>query len=192
MLRTTYDWILRVSAHRHAVPMLGIISFLESSIFPIPPDTLLIPMCVSNRERAYTYATICTICSVAGAYLGYFIGYTLYESVGLSIIHFYGLEQDFERLTKQYNDWGYILIIGAGLTPFPYKIITISSGVFGFALIPFTLASLFARGLRFYGSAQLIKQFGAPMQKWLEQNLGLATILFFFLLVGGAFILKYL
>lgn len=192
MLRALYDWILKASAHRHATPLLGVISFLESSVFPIPPDTLLIPMCMSHKERAYTYATICTLASVAGAFLGYFIGYTLYESFGLGIIGFYGLEKDFEKLTKLYNEWGYILVIGAGLTPFPYKVITISSGVFGFALIPFTLASLFARGLRFYGSAQLIKQFGIPMQMWLERNLGLATTLFFLVLVGGTFILKYL
>ncbi len=135
LIRSLYDWTLRLAAHKHATWWLAIVSFVESSVFPIPPDVVLIPMCIAERDKAFRYATICTASSVVGGMLGYFIGHSLYETVGLRIIEFYGMAEKFNVLQAKYAVWGGWIIFAKGMTPIPYKIITILSGVLHLPLL---------------------------------------------------------
>jgi membrane protein YqaA with SNARE-associated domain len=191
LIRKIYDWTLRISAHRHATWGLAGVSFVESSFFPIPPDVILIPMCISNRSKAFWYATICTLASVAGGLLGYGIGYFLYESIGSSIIEFYGMGGKFSELQSRYAEWGGWIIFAKGLTPFPYKVITILSGVLSLSIPVFIVASILSRSLRFFLVAALIWKYGAPIQSFIERRLGLVTLLFLVLLIGGFALLRY-
>jgi len=192
VLRRTYDWTMRLAAHRHAGRALAAVSFIESSVFPVPPDALLIPMCLANRQKAWTYALICTIASVAGGLFGYAIGYYLFELVGEPVLNFYGYLDRFETFVDSYNAYGWWIVFGAGLTPFPYKLITIASGVTQLDLVTFTVASVVARGGRFFLVAAALWYFGPPIREVLERRLGLITALFFALLLGGFVAVRYL
>ena len=151
MLRKLYDTTMALAATRHAEKGLASVSFIESSVFPIPPDVLLIPMVLAERAKWLRLALICTVASVLGAFLGYAIGAFLYESVGKSVLAFYGKEDAFARLRGWYNSsWGAWAILFAAITPFPYKVLTIFSGVTGFNLIAFAAVSVVGRGLRFF------------------------------------------
>jgi len=185
LLRRLYDWTLRVAAHKHASWGLAGVSFVESSIFPIPPDAVLIPMCIAERKKAFRYAAICTAASVLGGLLGYAIGYFLYESLGKSIIHFYGMDTKFDMLKAKYDEWGGWIIFAKGMTPIPYKLITITSGVLKLNLATFIIASIFSRAIRFYLVAALIWRYGAPVQKFIEKRLMLVTVAFLALIIGG-------
>ncbi len=185
MLRRTYDRTMRLAAHRHARAALAAVSFAESSVFPVPPDILLIPMVLADRRRAWELAAVCTAASVAGALAGYAIGHFLFSSVGQPVLAFYGLESEFGRFRDAYNAWGAWIVAGAGLTPFPYKVVTIASGVTGLDLMTFVVASLISRGLRFFLVAGLMWYAGPPIRAFVERRLGLATTLFFVLLLGG-------
>ena len=180
-----------LAARKDAPRALAFISFIESSVFPIPPDILLIPMVLANRERAFRFALICTVASVLGGMLGYAIGFYLYEGVGKLILDFYGYAEKFTEFQGMYNDWGAWIVFIAGLTPFPYKVITIASGVTQLDILVFVIASVAARGLRFYIVAGLLFWFGPPIKDFIEKYLGLLTILFCVLLVGGFVLLKY-
>ena len=180
------------AAAPYALWMLGLIAFAESSVFPIPPDVLLIPMVLAMRERAWLIAGVCTIASVAGGFLGYAIGALLFEAVGRPILEFYGYVEQFAEFRARYNEWGAWIVFFAGLTPFPYKVITIASGVTGLDLATFTIASILARGLRFFFVAGLLWWFGAPIKRFIDHNLGWLTILFFVLLLGGFLVLRLL
>ena len=190
-IRAIYDWTLRLAAHRRATWGLAGISFIESSVFPIPPDVVLIPMCLANRSRAFFYATICTAASVLGGVFGYAIGFFLFETLGRAILEFYGMFEKFDLFQKRYNDWGGWIVFGAGLTPFPYKVITIASGVTKMNLLVFIVASVIGRAARFFLVAALIWKFGAPIKTFIEKYMGILTILFFALLIGGFIALKY-
>jgi len=183
---------MRLAAHRHAGRALAAVSFIESSVFPVPPDALLIPMCLANRQKAWTYALICTIASVAGGLFGYAIGYYLFELVGEPVLNFYGYLDRFETFVDSYNAYGWWIVFGAGLTPFPYKLITIASGVTQLDLVTFTVASVVARGGRFFLVAAALWYFGPPIREVLERRLGLITALFFALLLGGFVAVRYL
>lgn len=191
MLRRLYDWTMKLAGHRHGGWILGIISFIESSFFPIPTDVLLIPMALSNRARALVYATIATVTSVAGGMFGYAIGYFLFESVGQPLLEFYGYGDKFTEFAARYNDWGAWIVFIAGVTPFPYKVITIASGVTALDIGIFTIASILARGLRFYAVCGLLYWFGDPIRAFIEKYLGLMFSLFVVLLVGGFVVVKY-
>lgn len=191
-LRALYNWTLRQAASPYALWILALIAFIESSIFPIPPDILLIPMILAMRQRAWLLAGICTIASVTGGMAGYGIGAFLYESVGQSILDFYGKLEKFETFQALYNEWGAWIVMMGGLTPFPYKVITIASGVTGLNIVTFTLFSILARGMRFFLIAWLLWRYGAPIKAFIEKYLGLLTILFFVLLVAGFLVLKAL
>ncbi len=191
MIRAIYDWTLSLARHRRATWGLAGVSFIESSVFPIPPDLILIPMVIARPDRAWVYAGVCTIASALGGLLGYAIGYFLYESAGLAILEFYGYTQKFEEFAAAYNEWGAWIVFGAGLTPFPYKVITIASGVTQMDVAIFVLASVIGRGLRFFAVAGLLRYFGAPIQAFIEKRLGLLTILFFVLLFGGFVLVRY-
>lgn len=192
MLRRLYDWMLTLAGHRHALWALAAVSFIESSIFPIPPDVLLIPMILAARHRAWTLALVCTLASVAGGAAGYGIGYFLYESLGRPLLDFYGYGEKFHEFQQLYNEWGLWIVVMAGFTPFPYKVITIASGVTALDMTTFMLASLASRGARFYLEAALLKRFGSPIQTFIETNLQWLTVLFFILLLGGFVAIKYL
>jgi membrane protein YqaA with SNARE-associated domain len=180
------------AAAPYALWMLALIAFVESSVFPIPPDVLLIPMVLAMRERAWLIAGLCTIASVAGGFLGYAIGALLFETLGRPILQLYGYVDQFAEFQAGYNRWGAWIVFFAGLTPFPYKVITIASGVTGLDVWTFGIASVFGRGMRFFAVAALLWWFGPPIKWFIERNLGWLTIAFFALLFGGFLLVKLL
>ena len=192
MLRKLYDWTLEKAAHRHAERWLFAISFMESSFFHIPPDALLAPMCVAKPERAFRYALVCTIASVLGALLGYAIGFFLFETVGRAILDFYGLADQFGEFSKKFNEQGWLIVLLAGFTPLPFKVITIAAGTTHMALYILVGASIVSRAARFFLVAALLWKFGPPMKKWIEDHFALATTLVGVLFVGGFVAIKYL
>lgn len=192
MIRRLYDWTLSLAAGPRAPAALGSVSFVESSVFPIPPDLLLIPMVIARRERAWWYAFLCTVTSVAGGILGYLIGMFLFEQVAQPILSFYGKMDKFDEFSAVFNHWGWWFVFIAGLTPFPYKVITIASGVAGLSLPVFIIASIVSRGLRFFVVSGLLYLFGPPIKDFIEKRLGLMFTLFVVLLVGGFVLLRYI
>jgi membrane protein YqaA with SNARE-associated domain len=191
-LRGLYDWAMAQAERPYALWMLALISFAESSVFPIPPDVLLIPMVLAAPRRAWLIAGVCTLSSALGGLAGYAIGALLFDALGQPILQFYGYLERFAAFQAQYNEWGAWIVFGAGLTPFPYKVITIASGVTGLDLATFTIASVLARGLRFFALAALLWWFGPPIRRFIERNLGWLTVAFFVLLFGGFLLLKLL
>ena len=192
MLRRIYDGTMALAGHRHALAMLGLIAFIEASIFPIPPDVLLIPMVLAARRRAWLIAAVCTCASVAGGALGYGIGYYLFEAVGRPLFEFYGYMDSFAQFRAQFNTWGAWVVAGAGLTPFPYKIITIASGVTALDPLVFMVASVLSRGARFFLWAGLLWYFGPPIRLFMENHLGKLTVIFFAILLGGFVLAGYI
>ena len=192
MLRKLYDWTLEKAAHRHAERWLFGISFMESSFFPIPPDVLLAPMCVAKPEKAFRYAAICTIASVLGALLGYAIGFFLFETVGKAILDFYGLGEQFGAFSQDFNEQGWVIVLLAGFTPLPFKVITIAAGTTHMSLFVLIAASVIARSARFFLVAALLWKFGPPMKQWIEDHFALATTAVGVLFVGGFVAIKYL
>ena len=192
MLRKTYDWMMRKAADEKAPWALGVVSFIESSFFPIPPDVMLIPMVMANRQKAWWYATIATVTSVLGGLLGYAIGYYLYEAVGIPILEFYGKANALDSFIAFVHDYGVPAIIIKGMTPIPYKVVTIAAGVAKMDLLAFIGASIIARAMRFYLVAGLLYFFGEPIRDFIEKRLTLVTTLFVVLLVGGFVAVKYL
>ncbi|GIK98252.1 MAG: cytochrome b561 [Alphaproteobacteria bacterium] len=192
VLQRLYDWTMGLAGHRHALPVLAAISFIESSIFPIPPDVLLIPMVLAARERAWLIAAVCTVASVAGGYAGYAIGYFLYEALGQPILEFYGALGQFAEFRGLYNEWGAWIVGMAGFTPFPYKVITIASGVTQLDPTTFGIASALSRGARFFLVAALLWRFGEPIRRFVEANLPTLAWLFFALVLAGFLSVRYL
>ena len=191
-LKRTYNWTLEKAQHKNAKWYLSLISFAESSFFPIPPDILLIPMALASKANALFYAFICTIFSVLGGILGYAIGYFFYNSVGVYIVDFYHLENSFNIFESYYKEFGILIVLGAGITPFPYKFITIASGVFGLNIFLFIIVSIIGRGLRFYLIAILLYFFGEKIKLIIDKYFNILTIVFFILLVGSVFIIRFL
>ena len=192
MIRRAYDWTLRTAAHPQAPHALFWVAFAESSIFPVPPDAMLIPMVLANRAKAWTYAAICTVGSVIGGIVGYAIGYFLYETLGQWVINLYGLAAQAEIYRQAYNDWGLWIILIKGLTPIPYKIVTIASGAAAFDIWVFIAASIVTRGLRFLMVAGLLYAFGDPIREFIERRLTLLTTMFVICLIGGFVVVRYL
>ncbi|MBU0781323.1 YqaA family protein [Loktanella salsilacus] len=192
MIRRLYDWTMSLSRSRHALRALAIVSFIESSVFPIPPDVLMIPMIIARPSRAFLIAGIATVASVLGALLGYYIGAALFDTIGQPVLDFYGKGEYFDAFAVKYNDWGAWAVLIAGITPFPFKVITIASGVTGLSLPVFIVASIIARAFRFFLVAALLWKFGQPIQDFIERRLGLVFTVFMVLLVGGFAVLKVL
>lgn len=190
MMKGIYDWCMRLVAGPYALVALLIIAFAESSFFPIPPDLLLIPLILARRTEAFKIALYTTLASVLGGCFGYAIGWFLYDSIGVQILDFYHYRAQFEEFCQYYNNWGAWIVFGAGLTPFPYKIVTIASGVTHLDFWVFTVASIIARGMRFFFVAWLLWKYGAPMKAYIEKNLGWLSILFLVLLIGSFGLLK--
>lgn len=185
MLRKLYDWTMEKAGHRYAERWLFGISFVESSFFPIPPDTILAPMCIAKPERSFRYALICTIASVLGALLGYAIGMFLFETIGMAILNLYGLGDKFDSFAADFNAQGWVIVLLAGFTPLPFKVITIAAGATGMPLYILIFAAIIARAARFFLVAILLWKFGPPMKQWIEKNFALATTLVGILFVGG-------
>jgi membrane protein YqaA with SNARE-associated domain len=192
MLRRLYDWTLSLAGHRHALWALAAIAFIESSVFPIPPDILIIPMVLAAPTRAWRVALVATVASVIGGLFGYVIGAFLFEALAQPILAFYGYEARFADFQTRYNEWGAWIVAGAGFTPFPYKVITIASGATGLDPTVFIIASVLSRGGRFFLIAALLWRFGVPIRGFLERYLAPLTALFFILLLGGFLVAKAL
>ena len=191
MIRKLYDWVFDLARHKRATWALSGVSFVESSVFPIPPDVLLIPMVLAKRHKWIFYATVCTVSSVAGAFLGYFIGAFLYETIGKPILDFYGKADSFDRVSEWYNTWGGWGVLFAAVTPFPYKVLTIFSGATGLNLLVFAIVSVIGRGLRFFLVSALLYKFGEPVREFIEKRLGLMFTLGMILLIGGFVAVKF-
>src|SRR6266542_2271011 len=192
MLYRLYARILDIAAGPNALPALLIISFVESSFFPIPPDILLIPMILARPREAWRLAAYCTLASVAGGLLGYAIGYFLFDTLGRPILEFYHAMDRYEALKAGFDQWGTWIIIIKGMTPIPYKLITIASGVAHFDLASFIGASIISRSLRFFLVAAILWQFGDAARRFIERRLTLVTSVFAVGLVGGFVVLRYL
>jgi membrane protein YqaA with SNARE-associated domain len=192
MLKPLYDWTMNLAGHRHAMIALAVVAFVESSVFPIPPDVLIIPMVLAAREKAWRVAVVATVASVLGGLAGYAIGALLFDTVGQPLLDFYGYQAQFADFQERYREWGAWIVFGAGLTPFPYKVITITSGVMDLNLGVFVVASALSRGIRFFLVAGLLWYFGPPIRRFIENNLALLTSAFFVLLVGGFVAIRYL
>ena len=186
MLRRTYDWAIATAEKPHAAGVLGAVAFAESSFFPVPPDAMLIPMGLARPDKAYYYATICTLASVAGGVVGYLIGALLYDSVGLWLISLYGYGDKVEAFREAYARWGSLIIILKGATPIPYKIVTITSGFAGYNFFLFVLFSLLTRGFRFFLVAFLITRYGDRARAIIEERLTFWFTLFLIVVVLGA------
>lgn len=185
MLRRTYDWTLRLAEHPRALWMLAFVSFIESSVFPITPLVMLVPMVLARPDRAWLIAAVCTLASVAGGVFGYWIGYALYEQVGRPVLELYGKADKFEEFTAWFNEVGTEAVIIAAVTPFPYKVITIASGVTGLSLGTLIGASIVGRGIQFFGATLVVWYFGDRARALIEAHMTKVAIATAALLIGG-------
>lgn len=191
-MKKLYDWMMRMAAGPRAPAALAAVSFAESSFFPIPPDVMLVPMVLADRTKAWRFATLATIASVIGGLAGYAIGYFLFQTIGKSILAFYGHTGSLDQVFAWFKEWGVWILIAKGWTPFPYKVLTILSGAAQMSLGPFFIASIVARSMRFYLVAGLLYFYGEPIRAFIEKRLSLVTTVFIVLLVGGFVAIKYL
>jgi membrane protein YqaA with SNARE-associated domain len=188
MLKRIYDWCLAAADKPYALWILAAVAFAESSFFPIPPDIMLLPMSLARPKRAWLFAAVCTVASVTGGVLGYAIGALLYDSVGQWLINLYGLSGKVEAFRASYNEWGAVIILVKGLTPIPYKLVTITSGFAGYNIWLFILCSIVARGGRFFVVAILLNRYGDLIRGELEKRLGMWVALGAAVLVLGFYI----
>lgn len=192
MLRKLYAWAIRMANHRHAVWVLAAVSFAESSFFPIPPDAMLVPMVLANPRKAWLFAGVCTIASVIGGLLGYAIGSLLYDTVGHALISLYHMEDKATQFQHLYGEYGAILILLKGLTPIPYKLVTIASGMAHYPILPFIILSLITRGLRFFLLAGLLHRYGPGISVYLEKHLEKTMLAFLGIIILGFIAFSYL
>lgn len=185
MFKRLYAWTITLADSPRATWALAAIAFAESSFFPIPPDVILAPMTVAQPRKAWRYAAICTVASVAGGIVGYMIGAFLYDTVGRWLIHLYGYGQKMETLKDFYAHWGALFILLKGLTPIPYKLVTIVSGLLGYNFLLFVVLSAITRGARFFILAAMLNRFGDTIKIYLERHFGLfMAVLLFFIVFG--------
>ena len=192
MLERLYSRILVLAESRHAIGALILVAFAEASFLPLPPDLLLIPTILAQPRRALLFAAICTLASVTGGFFGYAIGYFLFAAIGRPVLEFDHAMDRYEVLKAAFAQWGVWIILLKGLTPIPFKLLTITSGVVHFSLLAFGLAALASRGLRFFLLALLLRRFGAPVRAFIERRLMLVTSLIAAVIVGGFLVLRYL
>src|SRR5215203_3539751 len=192
MLRRIYDWCIDAAHKPYALWIMGAVAFAESSFFPVPPDVMLIPMSLARPQRAWLYALVCTVTSVLGGILGYAIGALLYDSVGHWLIQFYGYGDKVEAFRAGYAEYGAWIILLKGLTPIPYKLVTITSGFAGYNFWMFVGLSFIARGIRFYLLAFLLHRYGPQARAIIEERLGFWVSLSAIVLVLGIVAALYL
>ena len=184
--------MIDLASRETALYWLFVVAFIESSFFPIPPDIMLIPMVLATPKKAWKIAGVTTIASVLGGYFGYVIGVYFFDLIAKPLLSFYGYLQQFETFKSYYHEWGAWIVFGAGITPFPYKVVTIASGVVGLNIWVFGIASVIARGMRFFLVAWLLKKYGHSMKVFIEKNLGMLSVVFLILLLGGFAAIKFL
>jgi membrane protein YqaA with SNARE-associated domain len=192
MIQRLYDWTLSLAEHRHALWVLAFVSFLESSMFPIPPDIIMIPMIIARPSRAFVIAGVALVASVLGGLLGYAIGALAFDALGEPILNALGKADSMAEFATRFNDLGFWAVLVAGVTPFPYKVITIMSGWTAMPLGTFIVTSILARGLRFFLVALLLWKFGAPVRDFIEKRLPLMFTIAVGLLIAGFFVVKLL
>ncbi len=192
MLKKLYDWVIHWAETKYGVPVMAFISFIESSIFPIPPDPLLMALGLSRPNKAILYAIICSVASVAGGLVGYLIGWTIWEIVSEFFLTYLFSVDAFNYVEIKYNENAFLAILGAAFTPIPYKVFTITAGVFKINLATFILASSIGRSARFLIEGSLIYFFGEKIRDFIEKYLNLLSIIFFMLLLVGIYITKFL
>lgn len=185
MIRKIYNWAIRMAASRFALPALFGVSFTESSFFPVPPDVMLIPMVLANPKKAWTYAAVCTAGSVVGGLLGYALGSIFYDTIGQKIIAFYHLQQQAENFRHLYGEYGAAIILLKGLTPIPFKLVTIASGLAAYPLVPFVILCTITRGARFFIIAGVLRWKGETARIFIEKHLERLTLAFLGILVLG-------
>ena len=190
MLRALYDWTMAQATHPRALWILAFVAFVESSVFPIPPDVLMIPMILARPKQAWLIALVALVASVAGGIFGYVIGAFAFDQIGAPMLEAMGKGAAMEAFNTRFNDFGFWPVLIAGITPFPYKVITIMSGWTGLPLGTFIVTSIIARGVRFFLIAALLYKFGAPVRDFIERRLGLVFIIFVALLLGGFYLVK--
>lgn len=192
LARRLYDWVLSWAETRYGTPALGVLSFAEASFFPIPPDVLLIALCIGKRERSMYYATVCAIASLFGGMFGYLIGWAFWEATDQIFYTYVFSEASFAKVQDYYMEYDFWIVFIAAFTPIPYKIITIAGGVCGIFFPMFLLASAVGRAARFYLVAGLIYHYGAPIRTFVEKRFNTLTVVFVILLVGGFAALNYM
>lgn len=192
MIKGLYSWTMGLAAHPRAIWALAVIAFIEASFFPIPPDVLMIPLILAQPKKAWWIATIALIASVLGGLLGYAIGAFFYDSIGAPILEALGKADSMAEFSTRFNDQGFWAVLIAGITPFPFKVITILSGWTSMPLGVFISTAIIARALRFFIVAGLLWKFGEPIRDFIEKRLGLMFTLFVVLLLGGFFLVKYI
>ncbi len=192
MIKRLYDWMMSLAGDRRAPQALFWVAFAESSFFPIPPDVMLVPMILKDRAKAWRYAALATVASVIGGIAGYAIGYFLLESIGRPVINFYGLTTKFDQAAAWFNEWGVWILIIKGMTPIPYKLLTITAGAVHMNVAAFMAASVIARSMRFFLVAGLLYWFGEPIRDFIERRLTLVTTVVVALVVGGFAAVKFL
>jgi membrane protein YqaA with SNARE-associated domain len=185
MLRKLYDWTMAKAAHRHAVWWLALFAFVEASFFPVPPHPLLGLMCLAEPKKAIRFAAVATIASVIGGLLGYAIGYALYDTIGQQLLDLLGLAKSFPVAACYLREYGAEIIMIKGATPIPFKLLTITAGFIHMDLATFVLASVVSRSISFMIVGLLFRLFGAPIKRFIDRYLGLVTIGFVVLVVGG-------
>lgn len=190
-IKKLYEWVLHWAETPYAVPALFLLAFSESSFFPVPPDVLLITLAISIPKKSFKYAMICAVGSVLGGILGYYIGLYGYEAVGKPIVDFYHGQEIMEMIKSKYDQHGFWGILVAAITPIPYKVFTIASGVFRFDFLLFLIASIVGRSTRFFVVAGLIWKFGPSIRDFIDKYFNLLSIVFMVLLIGGFILLKY-
>ena len=189
-MKKLYDMTMKLMAGKKAIASLCALSFAESSFFPIPPDLLMIPLILKQKEKAFRIAFLCTLFSVLGGAFGYIIGMFLYDAVAAPILNYFNAMESFENVKQMYLNYGGWIVLGAGITPLPYKLITIASGVMHMNFLSFMVVSFIGRGIRFFLVAALLWKWGKPMKAYIERNLAWLSILFFILLIGAFFLIK--
>lgn len=192
MIAALYQWVLRMADHRHALWVLAFVAFIESSIFPIPPDILMIPMILARPSRAFLIAGVALVASVTGGVLGYAIGALAFDTLGAPILNALGKADSMAAFNMRFNDMGFWAVLAAGITPFPYKVITIMSGWTAMPIGTFIATSILARGIRFFLVASLLWRYGAPVRDFIEKRLGLMFTLFIILLFGAFYVVKFI
>ena len=190
MIKRMYDWTLSMSGHPRSLWVLAFVAFIESSFFPIPPDLLLIPLILAAPTRAFGIALIAVVASVAGGVFGYLIGAFAFEAIGQPILASLGKIDYITGFNQKFNEYGLWAVLIAGVTPFPFKVITIMSGWTSMPFGVFVFSSLVARSLRFFAVATLLYYFGAPIRNFIEKRLGLVFTVFIFVLIAGFFMIR--
>jgi len=192
MIRRLYDWIIGLADHPHALWALAIVAFLESSVFPIPPDVMMIPMILARPRRAWLIASVALVASILGGLLGYAIGALAFDSVGAPILAALGKSDSMAEFATRFNDVGFWAVLAAGITPFPFKVITIMSGWTAMPLGTFIITAIIGRAVRFFIVAALLWKFGAPIRDFIEKRLPLVFTVCVILLIGGFFLVKFI